>query len=487
MEALAIILLFFIAFFAICSILANRILRSAIAFCGALFITLQIASLYFTQTFIGYQFYVHANVNAINGFSQLFIWHILAAISFFAVLFFAFYKSNCIKTNKILAVLCASAALLTIATNEKFIKDSRSLIIIFNNDVTSFQKSLNKNNMSNYTLARHLVCKNRTERNVIVISLESYEKSLLEAERFASLTPNLRRIKNQWNYFPLQPNDGAWWTSGSIYTSLTGFPAFFGVHHNQIFKSSYQTEIVSLPQIFKQTNHKTMYLIGNAEHSGLEDMFKTLGVDSIIDDRSFPKGVYPESNYGLHDYDLFEIAKQKIKQFAQANQSFALFITTTDTHFPNGLYDERMEKHIKRDKEMSDLEFMIAAVDDIVSNFVEYLQNNHLLENTTVFIFPDHLKMGDPTMFNSCQRGLFLLTNANAETLKIDHTKPLRQIDLQKVILNGADIEHNAKFLTDFIGNDTNYIETHIEQLTSININGLLRSDTTRIPKEFRK
>ena len=90
-------------------------------------------------------------------------------------------------------------------------------------------------------------------------------------------------------------------------------------------------------------------------------------------------------------------------------------------------------------------------------------------------------------MFKNNERGLFLLSNTGNDLLKISPEKPLYQIDLPKLILNGAGIQHNAKFLTDYIGNDINYLENHIKELTAINVNGLLRSDTTRIPQEFRK
>jgi phosphoglycerol transferase len=95
--------------------------------------------------------------------------------------------------------------------------------------------------------------------------------------------------------------------------------------------------------------------------------------------------------------------------------------------------------------------------------------------------------MGDPTIFKNKKRELFLLSNLDHKTLKINLDKKIYQIDLPEIILNGADIHHNAKFLTNFIGNDSNYLEKHIEQLTAININGLLRSDSTRIPNRFKK
>lgn len=489
MEACSILLLFGILFFIFCSFSTNKIIRSLIAAIGSLFIVAQTASFYFTQTFIGYQFYVHCNLNATNGFSQYFFSHIIVAVVLFSTLFLFFFKKRIYPKSfifKILSVFYIVLSTFAIYSNQKFRNDSSTLKSIFSTEAISFQNALNQNNMSDYTLARHIVCKNKSIRNIIVLSLESYEKSFLEDPQFENLTPNLRQLKQDCHYHVLTPNIGSTWTSGSIYTYLTGFPAFFGIHGNSIFQTSYHTEIASVSQILKQTNHNTFFIIGNAEHSGLQDMLTTLSVDSIIDNRTF-KNTYPESNYGLRDKDLFDIAKNVISEQKSNNQTFAIFISTTDTHAPNGIYDKRMEHILNRKNYKNDLEFMVAAVDFMINDFVSFLKQENILENTTLFIFPDHLKMGNPTMFNDSERGLFLLSNSSNDLLKIENKNPIYQIDLPKIILNGADIQHNARFLTDYINSDISYLEKHIEQLTAININGLLRSDTTRIPKKFNK
>ena len=73
MEACNILLLFVVLFYSLSTLSSNKIIRGIFAFIGACIISLQIISLYFTQTFIGYQFYVHCNLIAANGFSEYFI------------------------------------------------------------------------------------------------------------------------------------------------------------------------------------------------------------------------------------------------------------------------------------------------------------------------------------------------------------------------------------------------------------------------------
>ena len=58
----------------------------------------------------------------------------------------------------------------------------------------------------------------------------------------------------------------------------------------------------------------------------------------------------------------------------------------------------------------------------------------------------------------------------------VDTTKTMYQIDLPKVILNGANIKHNLTFLTDYIhGNKNDFIKKNIIPITEINKNGIIK------------
>lgn len=99
METFAIVLIFCVIVFMLYSLFSNKIVRYVLALSGSLFIVLQAASIYFTQTFIGYQFYVHCNLNATKGFSLYFIFHIFAAVALLFALCFAFIKWSNTKQN----------------------------------------------------------------------------------------------------------------------------------------------------------------------------------------------------------------------------------------------------------------------------------------------------------------------------------------------------------------------------------------------------
>ncbi len=399
---------------------------------------------------------------------------ILTAVYYYS--YNLFYKLNLFfkstgKQSIIKAIRPFSIVLLVLVIifEGSFIRDTKSLIPIFaSNSTSDFNDILKKYNMSDYVTPDKIRCS--AGSNIIIVSMESLERAFLEGE-YSYLTPNINSLKKKWNYFDMNQNSGSSWTSGSLYTYMTGFPAFFGTTSaNDIFQSAYYSDISSISHVLKKANYETIYLNGNTDHSGVKEMLNAFKIDKIIDTRNTKKTGY-ESGYGIRDKDLFGLAKKELGKLKSSNKPFALFISTTDTHFPNGIYDKRMEAVIS--KKDSDLEFMVAALDYLVGDFIQFLQNNDFLENTVIYLFPDHLKMGDSSMFNnSGKRGLYLLTNSKMTQVS---GNTISQIDLPKIILEGANINHNLKFLTNYIkGNKEEYIKKNIIPITEINTNGIL-------------
>lgn len=461
----------------------NRKIRILSAVFSSIFIVAQLLSLYFTQTFIGYQFYVHTNLRGVVGVQGLFVPQMIMAGISFIILIFVNIKSNNIniifnflnlKRGNWLFIN-ASKGIVTIflvsiaVVKGDFIADTETLLpLLISNETKDFKAVLNKYNMSDYVTPNEI--ESTAGKNIIIISMESLERGFLNGKH-APLTPNLNKLKDKWNYFDLKQNKGSEWTSGSLYTYLTGFPALFGVQGNEIFQTAYNSNISSISHALSKANYKTTYLNGNTDHSGVKEMLNVFQFDKIIDYKNTTKTGY-ESMYGLRDKDLFSIAKSEIKIQNNSKKPFALFISTTDTHAPNGIYDKRMESIIP--SKDTKLEFTVASLDYLIGDFIAFLEKEGVLSNTTIYLFPDHLKMGNPSIFKDTgERSLYCITNSQNK----EYGTNLYQIDLPKIILEGANITHNIEFLTDYIsGNKNEYIIENILPLTEINTNGILNS-----------
>ncbi len=472
--------LFFIIGFYVCKILKHQKIRGLIALLLSAFLSLQIVSLYFVDTFIGYQFYVHFNVRDITTMLGIYGFQVLLLFFIFLTILLLFYHSKkifqfLIQKNtwlkkihsfipfKLTFALILILSLYVMNVEKGIIRTSAELISMLTVEEQEMNTSLGKLGITEYTFPEDLEVKGG--KNIIVLSLESLERGYLDGT-LSHLTPNLNALKKEWNFYPMKQNSGSSWTSGSLYTYLTGFPAFFGVHGNSIFQKAYHSNITGISHVFQKAGYEMTYMSSSdAEFSGTQELLHTFQVDKIVD-QSF-------LGEEFRDKDLFEEAKKQIQYHNGNNESFALFLSTVDTHFPNGIYDKRMEEYIS--PKASDLEFMVASLDYMIGEFIRYLKEEDLLSNTIIYIFPDHLKMGSPIVFDDQnERELYILTNADTTNFK--KTKDLYQIDLPNIILDGANIMHNATFLTDYIsGNKNDFIKDHMQELIALNTTGIKR------------
>ncbi len=464
------------------SFIKNNKKRFVTSTISSLFLTAEVFSLYLTQTFIGYQFYLHTNLRGIKGMESLFVLQIVITVLLFIGLVVLFqsahflwikFKQRIKKSDKIYRnrkILMISLVLIHVV-HGRFIKDTSTLLPILAADNSgNFNDVLAKHGMSDYVTPKNLKC--TVGKNIIAISMESLENGFLH-EKYAAINGNLRKLKENWNFVQMSQNVGSNWTSGSLYTSLTGFPAYFGVYGNSIFQTAYHSNISSVSHTLKKAGYQLTYINGNADGGGVKEMLGILQFDKIIDKKNAPKTEF-ESKFGLRDKEVFSAAKAELKRLSESKQPFGLFISTTDTHFPDGFYDERMEAVISKQK--SNFEFTIATLNYLVGDFMDFIEQNNLEENTVLFLYPDHLKMGNPSLLEGTgNRSLYVITNSN--NIKLNN-KYNYQIDLPKILLQGAEVEHNMKFLTDYLPSDKDqYIRDNTLSLTEINTNGIVNSE----------
>ena len=82
----------------------------------------------------------------------------------------------------------------------------------------------------------------------------------------------------------------------------------------------------------------------------MKDILHAYGIQVVSQNNAL--GKYPKVHNGFHDYDLFQEAKLQIKEFQKdEDKPFALFMSTINTHFPKGIYDQRMEQFISKNED----------------------------------------------------------------------------------------------------------------------------------------
>lgn len=414
-----------------------------VVFLLTIFILLEIIAIYMLGDFIDYRFYNHLNINDIKGHLFQFKYHIL--VTFF--LFFIFYFFIIFISRKIIFKIPFLVAFLLIVFNIYFLIQPNSifgkLISIYkmtNVKEVAFNDALKlfNINIDNYPLKENLKIEKKG-KNIIVMSLESLEYDLIDEK----LTPNLFKLINKWpTMVKLKNIKGANYTAGSLYTCLTGVPALFNKQGNSIFQDATNIRLLNLGDIYQNMGFRTKYIIGNPYFSGIHDMLKIMNFNVINEENNL--GKYNKiDNIGLHDYDVFEEAKKQLENIG--DNSFAIYLSTINTHFPNGIFDERMKQFIGESG--NTLEFSIKSVDYLIGDFLEYLEKKDLLEETAIFIYPDHLAMGPVKSDN--ERAIYFLSNMPILNEKYIN-KEITQMDFPRLIHDLSGIKSNAKFISDF-------------------------------------
>ena len=127
------------------------------------------------------------------------------------------------------------------------------------------------------------------------------------------------------------------------------------------------------------------------------------------------------------------------------NNSFVIYAATINSHL-NGIKDDRMSALIG-DNYNNDLEHSVKSLDYLIGDLIKFLEREKLLENTAVFIGPDHLLPNNKSIketykkFSDTERSLYLISNKDFPS-SITQT----QIEIPKIVLDTAKIKHNHKF-----------------------------------------
>ncbi|RKS85959.1 phosphoglycerol transferase [Orbus hercynius] len=457
------------------SFVSSKKVKLVIVTLMTIFIVMELISIYFSGGFINYQFYVNLNINdIIEGLFIFKIQALLAIVAFFVLVFLLVKLSTYFqqKLHFIIRLAILIIALFSLNYHNGPIDKLVEIYRVIRAPKVAFNDALGALNLASYPVKEDIEA--TKGKNIIVLSLESFEQGFLDRP---NITPNLNKLKHQYSFYPNIPMGmGSSWTTASMYTYMTGMPFLIGGVNTSPLSDISQTQLVSLGDVLHKADYQTRYIIGSPTFAGIGHIISLFGVD-IISEKNYP-GKYPTAPFGLYDKDTFDIAEHQVEELSKSDQPFALFISTISTHAPNGFYDQRMENVI--DKQLDDMSFAAASLDYNLGQFIDYLEQKGLLANTVFYIFPDHLMMGSGTKtiatLSENPRFLYLLTNAQAADLGEYTAKEgnIYQLDLPRIILDGAQIKTNARFWTDSfsIGNGENraaMIENNITNIATLN------------------
>ncbi len=446
------------------------------------FICLQVSSVYMGGSLIDYKYYMHTGTLDWALVREFFLWQAIVLVCVFVLLLAGIYFGSRrlrkwdLPLGRLLGALLLGGLLLSIP--EGVLYNLFEVGRVTTVSQKSFDEALKALNIPPDQYVTPEDVKATKGKNIIVISMESFEHGFLR-KPLDHLTPNLRAMADSLTLFNMSQSPGSDWTAASIYTSITGFPAYFRSKPNEVFQRANQLNLTGVGHILKKAGYDLTYLMGNKEFGGVDKMLEACLFEVVSEKDLMRK--HPKSGWGLHDKDLLDEARELVLKKEITGQPFALFMSTISTHLPDGVYDSRLESLVPPQR--SQLEFMVAGVDYLIGSFIQFLEDKGFLENTCFLIYPDHLIMGTiPVILNDIKdfRQLFLLTNADTSDLSFNPDETISQLDIPKLILEAAQVQHNVQFFSEFIPKDVaipSYIQKHKKEVVALNEAALVTDD----------
>lgn len=257
------------------------------------------------------------------------------------------------------------------------------------------------------------------KRNLIYIFMESMETTYISKDlggaQKENLLPNLtNRIQNgeAINFSNSDTIGGALpirltgFTVGGMVAQSAGVPVRTSLDNNTLDNNSnYQNLKQFLPgaysigDILEKNGYQNLLLLGSdANFGGRKTYFQQHGNYQILDYNYAIENKWIPSDYhvwwGYEDKKLFENAKNVVTQAASSDKPFNLTMLTADTHFEDGYMSAETPKLY--DNQYSNV---IHYSDQLVNEFINWVQQQPFYENTTIVISGDHLSM-DKDYFN---------------------------------------------------------------------------------------
>lgn len=344
---------------------------------------------------------------------------------FFTLLFAVLLLRNkkrsyrrCQRSRFIVISICA--LLLALSTNPLVINLGK--IYFFTTHKTQYE-------LDNFTSkTRPMIGQLPRKKNLVVIYLESLERTYFDNDLFPGLITHLRTLEQQGITFTrIQQLNSSWWTIGGFVASQCGVPLVTPSHGNSMSgMNEFYPGALCISDVLKENGYNLMFIGGaDLDFAGKGTFLKTHHFDTVFGAKELDADYMLKNQvcgWGIHDDKLLEIAYKKFQQLGKGKEPFALFLLTLDTHHPNGFpsFACRNKKYMDG---MNPMLNAVACADDVVGKFVDRLRSSSYAKNTLIVLLSDHLAMKNAatSLLNQRQReNLFFILSPDGERKRID-------------------------------------------------------------------
>lgn len=286
-------------------------------------------------------------------------------------------------------------------------------------------------------------------KNLIVILLESMETN------FADHTPEIKNLENEYiNFAPGGESvAGTSWTIAAITAKLCGVPLNMPMGINEYLGKlpTYLPGAYCLMDLLENKKYNQVFIQGSSGNfTQIREFAKAHGHIDLHDLEHYKeKGKVPNDYnvfWGIEDRKLYQYAKEELDSLYNLDAPFALYLTTMDTHQPDGYVDEECNQEFKN-VEKKYIRALRCASSQLY-DFVLWAKTQPWFENTVISVMGDHTqprlsaKAGVPKT-DSLYWTNFMINSAIQKPIK---TRQYTSLDMYPTLLEamGFELEHRG-------------------------------------------
>lgn len=242
------------------------------------------------------------------------------------------------------------------------------------------------------------------KKNLIYILSESLEASFTDFENGGCMDknyiPKLTELAKENVHFSRNETlagavevEGTGWTIAAMVAQTSGVPLMLPIGRNSYGKyGEFLPGITSLGEILEENGYVNEIVFGSKrEFAGVDTYFEQHGNYKIFDYYTAVEEGYVESHngfWGVDDVDLMKIAKDEINELASGEQPFNIIINTIDLHTPSGYVCPECDY-----KYNDNYKNIMNCQDKLITEFVDWCQEQDFYEDTVIVVAGDHLSM----------------------------------------------------------------------------------------------
>ncbi len=316
-------------------------------------------------------------------------------------------------------------------------------------------------------------------KNLVLIYLESLERSYTDEKIFPNLVPNIVELqKSALDFTNLQQLPGTHFTIAGQMAASCGIPLIFG-NGADIYYLNSLAKVNCIGDVLKKLNYYQVFMHGaRLKFGATGTFFKSHGYNEVL---GYDELVTPEllsekyiKGWGLYDDTLFELASNKYNELSKTNLPFMLALATIDSHDPIGEPSKSCSSYSSKATILN----AVHCTDYLLNKFINKIKENPAYQNTLIFILSDHLArktdVDDLYPKNISDRKLLAFALNSEKQGKIEASGA--HFDISHTILDLMGIKTNSNF---FLG------QSLLQPIQPSRYNLFSQKDVTSLIKQF--